>query len=248
MAHSSFVFVHIPRCGGTSFREYLYCATIANRLAAEEVHIPGFGGCGDDRNLHQLSNEELDLFRAKKTKVIASHDFFNSPVTTDLSLSEPYYFAFLRRPIDRFLSHYYFFYYTHGLDGLKGMGLEDLPDSQLEWLLLSFSNLQVRYISGCGVRLPKESDLEIAKENLIQRFASFGILEKAERSVSWLQSTTPRWLRLQGEFPRLNDCSQRHCAVPAPSLCSEIEKASTLDRRLYEFADQLFDERTVGLK
>ena len=125
--YSSFIFSHIPKCGGTSFRKLIFDSALSSGIDKSEIYIPGYNGLKVDRNLIQLSFLQLKLFSKLNLKVAAMHVPYNVHHKYTSFGPNPLYFSLFREPFDRFLSHYYFFYYRQGADGCKGCLLYTSP-------------------------------------------------------------------------------------------------------------------------
>ncbi len=244
--YSSFIFTHIPKCGGTSFRHYINSACLLNNLDTSEIYIPGCNEIKSDKNLGQLDNKELEQLRKNNIRVLANHTKYEEHSKYKIKIPSPYYYTLLRNPIQRFISHYNFFYYKNGLDKLKNISLNDLEEHRLEKLIISLSNLQVSYLS--NVKYPKAvgslNQYKIAYYNLTQLYGGFGILEQMEESLKQLQNTIPSWLDLKdSSFPSLNAFSTEEKIKP--SIIKLIKKHNDMDIRLYNKASRIFKERVT---
>ena len=186
--YDSFIFTHIPKCGGTSFRHFINTSGKINKINEDEIYIPGCNGLTADKNLDQLNKTELKQLKKRRIKILANHSKYNEHLQHKLIIQKPYYYTLLRDPVERFISHYNFFYYKNGLDDLSNISLNDLDEGRLEELIIRLSNLQVRYIS--NVKYPKavglENQYKIAHYNLTQIYGNFGILDKMEESIDLL--------------------------------------------------------------
>ena len=106
----NFIFYHIQKCGGTSIRHMFYNYFIK---IYHKKYIFGPEFLGDD-TLCFLSDKLNDIQNNKNIdynnlKVILSHMSYN-----DIDLSYvPYKITFLRDPVERIISHYYYFDYPN---------------------------------------------------------------------------------------------------------------------------------------
>lgn len=240
----SFIFTHIPKSGGTSFREFFYKAGLQNNIKKTEMHVPGVGGISNNKNISQLSDEELIQFRNDKIKILADHSRFNVHANYFLNMYNPFYYTTLREPVSRFISHYNFFHKNLGYHDLKGVDINDLPMAKLEELVNLLSNLQIIYC----VNTPKprgweidEAGLAQAKFNLEKVYGSFGILEQANRSVEVLKNAAPKWLVINDKLPEKNKNSAPKSEV-SPAIIEKIKEKNFYDLKFYEFGLKLFEK------
>ena len=205
--YDSFIFTHIPKCGGSSFRKYILDASLDNHIPKEKVYLPGLNNLGNDKNIGQLSEQELLAFRKKKIKVLADHSMFGVNLRHRLGLPNPFLYVLFRHPINRIISHYNFFHFNQGHGNCKGIQINDLKISKLENILVDLSNLQVRYLTGIDKNTGSNVNnltLLTAISALERYYACFGILEKLEQSISILRQYTPNWLPFEQNFPVVN--------------------------------------------
>jgi len=241
----TFIFTHIPKCGGVSFRNFIYKAATQSDIPSVRIYIPGENYLYINKNLLQLSERELKRFRQKKIKVLANHSYYNTHLLYDLpNFKSPFYYTILREPIDRFISHYNFFNYKNGNQGCKGISLSELPTEKLIAIAKKLGNVHTRYISG----IDQLSDfgatdaLEIAKHNLEFGYADFSILENIETDLILLSNKSPEWLTIRPkEFPIMN---QNKLVFPLETKVLDIIKEyNQLDLALYSYAVSLKKNR-----
>lgn len=239
--YRSFIFTHIPKCGGTSFREYINTAALASNIKKEAIYIPGFNGLAHDKNIGQLNEKELIELQKKKLRVIANHAEFGVEKTYKLKIKQPFIYTILREPVSRFISHYNFFYFKNGYKNCKGVSLNDLPDDQLHHLVNMLSNIQVKYLS--NVKHIKIVGLEnmtkIAKYNLMFCYDDFGILENMSEALNSLREKTSGWLELSHTFPEQNKNKTKPKTEVSQRVVKLIEKYNRFDIELYNFAKEL---------
>ena len=240
----SFIFTHIPKCGGTSFREFFYKAGLQSNIKATEIHVPGVSGISNNKNISQLSDEELIKFRNDNVKILADHSRFFVHARYLLNMPNPFYFTILREPVARFISHYNFFHKQLGYHDLKGVDINDLPKAKLDELVKRLSNLQIIYC----IYTPKprgwtidEAGLAQAKYNLEKVYGSFGILEQANRSVEVLKNAAPQWLTINDKLPEKNKNIAPKSEV-SPAIIEKIRAKNYYDLKLYEFGLELFEK------
>lgn len=236
----SFVFTHIPKCGGTSFRKYLNDAAIETDIKLSEIYIPGFNNLPNDKNIPQLDEDEIKTLQSQKLKILANHCKFGEDNAMGIKPLSPFNFTILRDPVKRFISHYHFFYYTLGYNKCKGVSLDKLDDEKLEFLLEKLSNVQVGYIS--NIKLIKivglENMLKISKYNIQYEFDAFGIVENMDSTINYLKKKCPQWLKLSGTFPTLNTSNSKKVKL-SDRIIEKIKVSNKYDLELYNFSKKL---------
>ena len=93
--YDSFIFTHIPKCGGTSFRKLINDSALASGIADEQLYIPGFNDLENDKNIDQLKGKEKESFMGSSYKVIAAHSKFNLHKEYNLTFSNPFYLSLI---------------------------------------------------------------------------------------------------------------------------------------------------------
>jgi len=249
--YDSFIFTHIPKCGGTSFREYIYQTGITNGISPEKMHIPGFGGLPNNKNIEQLTEEELEVFRSQRKRILACHARYNVHAAYYLNMYNPFYFVIFREPVRRFISHYNFFYRDLGYGDLKGVSLNEISAENLTSLLSNMSNLQLVYVLNLEKPIGRKADeswLEEAKKNLTIQYDAFGILENMEESIEWLKAKAPSWLSFPDmDFPIKNKGNGLQSSSVEQHVIEMIQRHNYFDLKLYEFAVELLAERAAGM-
>jgi hypothetical protein len=249
--YNSFIFTHIPKCGGTSFRKYIFEAAMRGGLKTEQLFIPGFGGVGNEKNLPQLNKNELYELRKSNLKIIANHAQFHAIFDYKIRMDQPFYYTIFREPISRILSHYNFFYFHLGYDDLKGVHLDKVEKDKLSKLMKNLANVQCNYLVGYDEHdlnrgMTPQERLQLAKFNLKHEFACFGILERMEESLELLKDNPISWLPFDDNFPVQN----RNTMVKSYDISDEVKEMVTqynqLDIDLYNYANNLFDSRQNG--
>ena len=128
------IHIHIPKCGGSTFREIL-----------KVNHGSGYFNTNSVLNNYQYSaNQILEIFDHHPTcDCLSGHK-----LSTDLPYDHPQYhlntITFVRNPVDRFVSHY-FFHRQHEKNWVpeaKSM----LLDEYIDWALVK--NNQTMYVNG----------------------------------------------------------------------------------------------------
>ena len=246
--YDSFIYTHIPKCGGTSFRNFINDSALASGVSADEIYIPGCNNLSNDKNIPQLTEKELNEVQIKPIKVLATHAQYNVQKQFNLDIKNPFYFTILREPIARFISHYNFFYYKNGYDNLKGVRLDQIDKQKLSQLLKRISNIQVKYLSNIKhIKIVGlDNMLKLAKYNLIYEYQCFGILEYINVSLEDLRKKSPDWINLQIEFPEAN--TNKSSSYDLDEEVVEIIKSNHKhDIALYKFALDIYKRNLANV-
>jgi len=231
-----FLFLHIPRTAGTTL----------NRLL--ERHFP------PETVLSLYSREDfsrhaaIDPARLARLRLIQGHvllgdyerfTFYDAPVRA---------FTFLREPVSRVVSEYFFLrtwpgQHLYALLRGENVGLSEYVTSQHKLLRYKGSNFMTRVLSGLDPDARPEEALALAKANLRDRFVVFGLTERFDAS-----------LLLLAEVLGLGDLlyeRQNALRRPTGDRATDEERAlvaarNRLDADLYAFAVALFDERLAA--
>ncbi len=250
---NSFIYMHIPKCGGMSMRRYVCDAALYSGFAASQIHAPKYNDFFPNRNLVQMSWDELGLLKDHKIRVLADHTDFNAHTNYRiLSLKAPFYYSILREPITRTVSHYYYNFFQNGNEGLRMVHINDLTEKQLDRICYTIANQQVVYLAEMGVNegyRAEQKHLDRAKDVLENQLQCFGLLEKMEESISILKQEAPEWMKFYQDFPKLNTGhKKKEAVVLEPHVKETIEKYNKFDIELYDFAVQLFEKRLKKMK
>lgn len=110
------VFYHIEKCGGSSIENMLY-KYFLNIYSDKEIYIP------KKNNNKHYKEEQKTFFEENQFKVILSHISFNHPLSI---FPEHLSITCIRNPIDRIISHYYFFDFDHYKIPLNSLNEEQI--------------------------------------------------------------------------------------------------------------------------
>lgn len=172
--------VHIPKCGGSTFLEVLQ-------------QNFGWGFHRDDGLLtdYQYSSEQVD-------KILRAHQWLRCYSSHKLSLELPYCFpgidlysiAFIRDPVDRFISHYFFHrhYSAVYVPEAKKLDLSDYIEFALtEGNQPMYIGGQTRFLSGS----PDEKGLTHIEKLLIKGNTMLFPLSRFDEACLFLEKSYP---------------------------------------------------------
>jgi hypothetical protein len=226
------IFLHIPKTAGTTLdqiilRHYRFKQIYQTGLIAQE-------GVTAFKNMSEEARAGYKLLKGHMNFGI--HHYIPGPYA---------YFTFLRDPIDRTISNFYFIYRdnNHPLYNLiheNKMDLEQYLSERLDPMLF---NAHTRLLSGVWDTNPaggcNEFHLEQAKENLKNHIQVIGLTEQFDESLLLLGKAFG-WKHLY--YKRLNVTKNRPQRQNLSSnFISAVQQANLLDISLYEYAQTLFD-------
>lgn len=173
-------FVHIPRTAGTTFGAYLdglYAGRDVAKFYADDAH--------------PVVNEKLDAFRRLEAGEKASYALLRGHFVYGFDGGESgcRYVTLLREPVARLVSYYFYalkepMNYLHTYLLQRRIGLESFLMSDAS---IDLDNYQVRAVSGAAFGSSRErvsgAHLALAKRNLVERFAAFGLTERFDASM-----------------------------------------------------------------
>ena len=216
---SAVIFQHIPKTAGNTL-----LSVAANRFPGDKSFICGKDGVLND--FLSLPRNRLDSLGFLCGHVdYGIHEHIGRPCV---------YFAFLREPVDRVMSHYYFIRNSlrhRYREQANAMGLPEFIESGLRPRM---NNCMVRMISGIDAAYGEcgEEMLDSALENLSRHYVFLGIIERFDESLAAISN-------LFGWPPA--DYQNRVVSVNRPAVSQApaedvrvIRKYNELDIRLYE--------------
>ena len=225
------IFLHIPKTAGTTVSDIL-----RRQYAAHQIYEDEFDRAEVRARFEALPAEEkrrYHLFRGHLP--FGFHTYLARPAT---------YFTFLRHPVDRVLSHYYYVRSRPDLFGLHDAIVRDrlsLYEIIEQDLIVDISNMQTRYLAGLPHLFPAnaytEAHLDSARHNLAAYFGVVGLVEQFDASLLLLRHAFG-WRDCF--YVRRNVTRRPAREAIAPETVTLIERKEAYDMALYRFAKQLF--------
>ncbi|NIF92741.1 sulfotransferase family 2 domain-containing protein [Burkholderia sp. Cy-637] len=236
---SRIAFVHIPRTAGTAFGEHLDQLHAGARIAKFYV---------DDE--HPVVNGRIDAYRALDEADKASYAMLRGhfPYGFDDSEHGSRYVTLLREPVSRLVSYYFYalkepLNYLHAYLFQRRIGLERFLASEAS---IDLDNAQVRAVSGAHFDSPRArvgpEHLEMAKHNLVERFAAFGLTERFDESM---RRFCARFGWPAAGVERRNEGSYARDLTLSPACREHVEHSNRFDIELYRFALERFDREAA---
>ncbi len=230
MTASLLLFLHIPKAAGTTLKSVLsrQCSL------GEILHIDGRDPKSSIEEIEALPTEDK-----MGIKCVAGHMPFGLHAYFAQSAT---YITFLRDPVDRIISHYYYVrtspqHYLHEVVMSKQMTLMDYSASDISSEL---SNGQTRLISGYEEPEATKETLALAKENLSKHFAFVGLTERFDESLVLLARQFG-WRNVFYVERNVTKDRPRREEIPDEVL-AQIRAQNALDWELYIFAKHMLAE------
>lgn len=228
------VFIHVPKAAGHTVRALLHLnypgRPHIDVIVRGSTSVSGLAltpSSGDPQVAYHVADVQA---RERELAFVAT----SLPYGIDAFLSRPVaYFAFLRDPVERCISYWYF---THRV-AHPAWGLFESYDLNVERILSSgkaiqLSNDQVRVISGTSATEIAPEHLELAKRRIANDYLFVGAVERFEESVAELGRRL-RWTHLTAEPRNVGD-REDTSLLPAGAR-DAFEAANVYDRELHNW-------------
>lgn len=246
MSHSPLLFIHIAKTAGSSLK-----ALLATRIApSATLEIP-----------ERIEHDSPLLAQLDDFELIVGHVGYG---ITGAFRRPPSVITFLREPIDRALSAYYFLRQTDDSnipldftetqrrqrqelgEHVRGLPLREFLHSHRRTATAHMGDIQTAILSSQSVaggepRALGPADLSLAKENLA-KCVSFGLTERVDASMTLICEALG-WAPFVG-FPHANPTLDRTAVSQLDTATlDDLRELTQLDTELYRFATELFEQR-----
>ena len=234
---STVVFVHIPKTAGS---------TINSVLSFQYGHKNSHWYAKQTENSSvEPVYEELRAMGRLDCRLIRGH--FSYGVHRRLEWPCRY-ISFLRDPIQRIKS---FYYYAKKCEGMYWGDVSSPYSDILEFVCHSdtrlIDNLQVRYLSGCNPDVGGccVEMLELAKQNIERDFLFVGLTERFDESLVVLADML-EWRRPLFYLKAMVNRGRPKAVAGDDVVSSEIAKRNKYDLELYEWVARRFDRQFLS--
>ncbi len=229
------IFFHIPKAGGSTLHSIFERMYLKDDIYTIQYNSNSWYENGE--LFKKLPLEELNkILLLKGHMFFGLHECFNDPSIK--------YVTFLRDPVERIISHYYFVlrsneHFLHQTVKNKKMSLLEYAKSDLSWEL---DNCMTRMISGLQnieINQCNDSHYDLAVKNLESYFRVIGIVERYDESLILLKNELG-WK----EYPyyqKLNQTERTHSV--SKKTKEKIAERNRYDVQLYDWALEHFNER-----
>jgi hypothetical protein len=234
VADPTVIFLHIGKTAGTTMRQVL-----RRNFQPSDVMVIRVRGRGREETLERFGDLPQDV-RARP-RLIMGHTIFGLHEHVPRPST---YITIVRKPSSLVLSQYRFVLRTpghrhHETVVSQGMGIADYIRSGIA---LEMDNSQTRAIAGDRSTPYGECTdamLDRAKRNLQGSFAVAGLTERFEETLILLQKTFG-WSHMH--YVRANVAPQGPSVEVDDEARSLIDEHNRLDKELYAFVSERFDE------
>lgn len=227
------IFLHIPKAGGNTLKSVL------NRQYNENERLRIYTYPHFPRDKGIVSLKKLSVEEKSKLKLIYGHFAFGIHKYLPI---ESKYITFLRDPIDRVISHFYYVKKCDIKEHLANMEGDTLEEYLEKGLQYELNNGMTRLLCS-EEKIQKDSiitreDLEIAKKNIERYFSFVGILEEFHKGLMTL-STLFGW-RNDLLYKRKNVTEHPNKDEIPKHVINKIIKMNDLDIELYKYVREIY--------
>lgn len=231
------LFLHMPKTAGTTLSEIL-----KRHYHPAQIYNDEFSGNDGAFNFFSLPLQRRANIRLLWGHFsFGLHQYLPGPST---------YFTFLRSPVERVISHYYYLLNHPEMFWIpeeirqKNLTLHEVLEREL---IVDIKNMYTRLLAGLPYLFPadgyREQHLEMAQYNLQHYFSVVGLVEQFDKSLLLLKKAYG-WDNLFYVPSNVNWHRPSRKDIPAETVAL-IEHQNDLDMRLYRFGQQLFTKQVA---
>jgi hypothetical protein len=223
-----FIFYHIEKCGGSSLRIFLN-NLFAKKYPQSHIFIPEYSGDITQNFMPHLipDIQQNPYFDYPELKVILSHIRYNDFP----HLAAKMKISMIREPIDRVISHYYFFSYPE-----TQIHFIDLPETEFAYFCTGIGN------HACSCLGIFDENGEFDEDRMHQRIAEFAFIGTMENICEDAKKIHQLiCAAFFSQFSRLRNIRLLHLnkndnksVKDAEALTEKIRPYVTYDQLLYE--------------
>lgn len=228
------IFLHIPKTAGTTLDQIIF-----RHYRRKQIYGTGLVSQNGVAAFKEMTDERRARYRLLKGHMnFGIHRYVPGPYA---------YFTFLREPIDRTVSHFYFIrnsvnYALYDVIQENDMDIKQYLDEKMDPMLF---NAHTRLLSGVWDTIPAgtctEFHLEKAKQNLKNHIEVIGLTERFDESLLLLGKAFG-WNHLHYQRKNVTRKRPKKDNLP-PEFLKAVQEANELDLALYEYGKTLFEEQ-----
>lgn len=233
------VFLHVPKTAGTT-------VTIWLRLLLGDLYSKAAAYSAEPGKVQALAASLAA--NPGSVDVVAGHLPY---ATRAIFPSESRFFTFLREPIDRSLSHYWYFrereLKEHASPPPAGLGIADLEEALSAWdpaspasRALLPDNLQTRMLSGADPDATSSLDMLAAAKRNLRAFDVVGLTARFHESMALLHHVYG-WKLLAIPGRRIRTHQRPAADALPPAVHDALRRLNVLDEELYSEGARVFE-------